>query len=277
METVILLPPAPRPARRVVLAEGYAASYIALGPKSSEYATVFLHGFGGNLLSWQANLTAIAGTRSIAIDLPGHGGSDLPLNLRDISDYAAWLMAVLDALDVKRAHIVAHSLGGWIALETARQHSDRVAGLSLIASAGLHRNLDILRLLKILDVTNPVAQTDAVEWLLSGSSVDLPLVARALLRQMESDVVRRCLQHILDETIVPAFDPSLPALDWSDLDMPMQVLCGAGDAVIAPPHGDGDFNAGGQLYFIPDAGHMVHLQQPEYVNRLLQEFASRLK
>ena len=277
METVVLLPPAPRPARRVVLAEGYAASYIALGPKSSEHATVFLHGFGGNLLSWQANLTAIAGTRSMAIDLPGHGGSDLPLRLRNISDYAAWLMSVLDALDVKRAHIVAHSLGGWIALEAARQHSDRVAGLSLIASAGLHRNLDILRLRKILDVTNPSAQADAVEWLLSGSSVDLSLVAPAFLRQMESDMARCCLQHILDETIVPAFDPSLPTLDWFDLDMPIQVLCGVGDAVIAPPRSDNDYKVRGQLHFVQDAGHMVHLQQPEHVNRLLQEFAASLK
>ena len=62
----------------------------------------------------------------IALDLPGHGGSDKPdkeeaYGVQMVED----VVLLLDHLKIKKAHIVGYSLGGMIALKFIAEHSDR--------------------------------------------------------------------------------------------------------------------------------------------------------
>lgn len=71
--------------------------------------------------------------RVIAPDSLGHGDSDAP---SDPSRYgprrrADQLTAVLDALDIERAHVVGYSMGGWMASALATFHPGRVASLAI--------------------------------------------------------------------------------------------------------------------------------------------------
>jgi pimeloyl-ACP methyl ester carboxylesterase len=63
----------------------------------------------------------------IAYDLLGHGGSPLPPPAPTLADYARQLIALLDALAIPRAHIVGHSMGALVVLETALAFPDRIA------------------------------------------------------------------------------------------------------------------------------------------------------
>ncbi len=70
----------------------------------------------------------------LAPDLPGHGrsgGAPLPT----IAAMADWTAALLDAASVSTAHLIGHSMGSLIALETAARHPARVSALSLIGTA----------------------------------------------------------------------------------------------------------------------------------------------
>jgi pyruvate dehydrogenase E2 component (dihydrolipoamide acetyltransferase) len=249
-------------------------SYLALGNKEAARTVVFIHGFSGNLLSWQYNLTAIAGARVIALDLPGHGGSDLPGAIDSVTSIAEWIKTALDALEVKRGHIVAHSLGGWASLELARHYPERVQGLSLLGSAGLTRKLDVPLLRKLLAEDDAQSLTHAVTWLTGGSSIAMPNFESTLVRQLNVPNARRGLQEVLERVIAPAFDERLPPLDWSDLRAPMQWIWGANDKVLLPP--DMTRCAPSTLTLIKDAGHLLHLQQPAIVNGLLNEFITGL-
>ncbi|MCP4656957.1 MAG: alpha/beta fold hydrolase [bacterium] len=99
---------------------------------------VFVHGLAGRLEHWSAQLTALGPARcGIAIDLPGHGGSDVA----DDGDYsipalAAAIAAVTDGLHLRRLVLVAHSLGATAAIEYAGAHRHRVAGLLLVDPSG---------------------------------------------------------------------------------------------------------------------------------------------
>jgi len=75
------------------------------------------------------------GRKAIAPDLPGYGGSDLasPADL-DVEKQASFVLALLDALSIDRAHIVGHDLGGLVALWLAITAAKRVRSLSIAAS-----------------------------------------------------------------------------------------------------------------------------------------------
>jgi len=94
---------------------------------------VFLHGFSGSALDWQATMDVVAGHGACwALDLPGHGASVG----RPAADYAfegagRAILATLDAHRLERATLVGYSLGGRLALHLALQAPDRWDGVVL--------------------------------------------------------------------------------------------------------------------------------------------------
>ena len=99
---------------------------------------VFIHGFGADLNAWMFTQPALAERhRTIALDLPGHGGSSRDVGAGDVGALAEAVAGALAALGIARAHLVGHSLGGAIALELAAVQPGLVASVTLIASAGL--------------------------------------------------------------------------------------------------------------------------------------------
>lgn len=99
-------------------------------------AVVLLHGFGESLMSWRGVFDRVAARAdAVALDLPGFGLSDKPATGYGNARMAAAVVAAMDALGVRHAVIVGHSMGGAVALTLALEHPDRVAGLVLISPA----------------------------------------------------------------------------------------------------------------------------------------------
>jgi pimeloyl-ACP methyl ester carboxylesterase len=96
---------------------------------------IMLHGLGATKASFLPTVAALAPShRAIAVDLPGFGDSDKPLwAAYDPRFFAKAIGALLDALDLDRAHIVGNSMGGRIALELGIDHADRVDRVVLLA------------------------------------------------------------------------------------------------------------------------------------------------
>src|SRR5579864_3794324 len=99
-------------------------------------AVVLLHGAGFDHTAWALHSRWFAhhGFAVLAPDLPGHGRSKGPA-LRSIAAMADWTIALLDAAGVQGAHLIGHSMGSLIALDTAARHPARVTALSLIGTA----------------------------------------------------------------------------------------------------------------------------------------------
>jgi pimeloyl-ACP methyl ester carboxylesterase len=99
-------------------------------------AVLFLHGAGMDHSVWtlQARYVAHHGGSAIAVDLPGHGKSEGRC-LDSVEAMAAWGWRAIDALGLKRAHLVGHSMGSLIALEMAAGMPDRALGLCLVGFA----------------------------------------------------------------------------------------------------------------------------------------------
>jgi pimeloyl-ACP methyl ester carboxylesterase len=100
-------------------------------------ALLAIHGLGGTKGSFLPTVLEL-GTRFrvIALDLPGFGDSDKPLRARyDAPYFARAVTALLDALELERAHLVGNSLGGRVALELGMSDPARVERLVLLCPA----------------------------------------------------------------------------------------------------------------------------------------------
>jgi pimeloyl-ACP methyl ester carboxylesterase len=118
--------------------QGHEA-FVATGGKDFDRslpAVVFLHGAGFDHTAWALHSRWFAhhGFAVLAPDLPGHGRSEGPA-LRSIGEMAEWTIALFDAAEVQKAHLVGHSMGSLIALDAAARHPGRVSALSLIGTA----------------------------------------------------------------------------------------------------------------------------------------------
>lgn len=82
-------------------------------------AVVLLHGFPDTSRLWRYQMPALvdAGYRAIAPDLRGRGGSDKPPEVADyaLSHIVRDVAAIMDRLDIPRAHIIGHDWGAAVA------------------------------------------------------------------------------------------------------------------------------------------------------------------
>ena len=100
---------------------------------------VLIHGMGSASSAWSLVVPELATQyRVILIDLPGHGHSPLVKGQEmDPHSLAEMVIRELDNHQVSQFHVVGNSLGGWVALDIAAEHSDRVLSVVGVAPAGL--------------------------------------------------------------------------------------------------------------------------------------------
>ncbi len=112
--------------------------YLEGGPADAP-VLLMVHGFGGEKDNWAMIAPYLTGEyRLIAPDQLGFGDNarigDAPY---DIVSQTERLVQFMDALGLARAHVAGNSMGGWIALELALSHPDRVQTLTLVNNAGI--------------------------------------------------------------------------------------------------------------------------------------------
>ncbi|MHB1344163.1 MAG: alpha/beta fold hydrolase [Thermoleophilia bacterium] len=95
---------------------------------------VLVHGLACGHRVWEEQAVLAEEFRLIAYDARGCGASAAPPTGYDYADLSAELLGLLDLLGLERAHLVGHSRGGGVLMETVLQHPERVASLFFIDS-----------------------------------------------------------------------------------------------------------------------------------------------
>ncbi len=108
-------------------------------------AILLLHGWNSSHEQWSLNLRQLSrGFRAIAVDLPGHGDSDIPPDFDfSLEAHVAWLEDFRKAMRLRSFGLAGHSLGGTIAAAYTASHPDRVNALVLIATPASGRGLSL--------------------------------------------------------------------------------------------------------------------------------------
>lgn len=111
-------------------------------------AVLLIHGIGDSSDTFRDLIGPLARDHTvIAPDLLGHGRSDKPRADYSVAAYANAMRDLLSVLDIERATVVGHSLGGGVAMQFAYQYPERCERLVLVSSGGVSREVHpIMRL-----------------------------------------------------------------------------------------------------------------------------------
>ena len=95
-------------------------------------AVVLLHGFLENQTMWKAFIPELSKKyRIITIDLLGHGATECLGYVHTMEDQADIVHHVLHELKIRKAVLIGHSMGGYVALAFAELYPDNVKGIVL--------------------------------------------------------------------------------------------------------------------------------------------------
>lgn len=94
---------------------------------------VLIHGFGFDKRIWLPVELAFDAFEVVALSLPGFGDTpvDTPYSIAQLSEQY-WQS--LSSRQTEKVHLVGHSMGGYVCMEMAAQHPERVASLCLVHS-----------------------------------------------------------------------------------------------------------------------------------------------
>jgi pimeloyl-ACP methyl ester carboxylesterase len=114
--------------------DGVRTLLLQGGPANDEKAIVFVHGNPGFSRDWEDLMERVSAfCRCIAPDMPGFGGSEKPETFDyTVAGYARHLGALLEQLQVRKAHLVLHDFGGPWGLAWALANPQALASLTLI-------------------------------------------------------------------------------------------------------------------------------------------------
>src|ERR1700730_16362322 len=120
---------------------GYRRAFRIAG---SGPVILLIHGIGDNSTTWETVQARLAQRFTvIAVDLLGHGQSDKPRADYSVAAYANGMRDLLSVLDIERATVVGHSLGGGVAMQFAYQFPPLVERLVLIGAGGVTKDVNI--------------------------------------------------------------------------------------------------------------------------------------
>lgn len=128
------------PADHYVNVRGYKTRYWDIG--FSDSVVILIHGFGLSCDIWQGNIEELAKShRVIALDFWGYGKTDATPQKINIKQYPEFIVWFMDALKIKHAKLVGHSLGGLITLRVASNYPEYVEKIMLVGSAGFTKGV----------------------------------------------------------------------------------------------------------------------------------------
>lgn len=270
---------------------------------ASAVPIVMIHGLAASQAFWYAAgapfLTMLG--PCLLYDLRGHGKSEAPLTGYGVSDMEQDLDALLDVRGIERAHLVAHSFGGMIALAHAIRRPERVASLTLVdvrvrpiqtrisipvrrLPPGVEKRLDELG----LDLSSTAHHDDGVGYLRTVARIEVEAgdeaaeLLSALYRHPRLFRTRKSAERWIELTERVSLmadldrDQAFGAADLRRLTLPMLILVGGQSATVPSSHEMARLCPQAILHEIPDVGHFFPMSQPRLFLRPTMRFLRAL-
>ena len=236
---------------------------------------MLLHGFPFDHTLWDQVVSLLSQNITIIMpDLQGFGKSALVNDNLSLRDLAEDVIALMNTLSIDEAVIFGHSMGGYVALEIARQKPEKLLGLGLIAS---HIFGDSQEKREARINTVALIKQNGVENALRGMPAKLS-------DDRESQVYgKKAIREVSDKTAITlmiAMAHRQAAEDiWKGTDCPKCIIAGRDDQFVTVKMSEQMAAASSEIYYsiIPNAGHMPMLEQPKLTAAAMSEFIDSIR
>jgi pimeloyl-ACP methyl ester carboxylesterase len=243
---------------------------------------VLISGLGYNLWQWHKMVPGLAERfQVITFDNRGVGQTDKPAGPYSAAMLAADTAVLLQTLGIKKAHIMGHSMGGFIAQEMALSYPEMVDKLILASTNfGGPRHLPITpeAMAVLSDVTsdpvtrfkNGLAVSTAPGWSANNAAMIEEWLAWRIANPIDPAAYQAQMAIGLSLLTEEAcFEPRLANIEAETL-----ILFGEHDKVVPP--GNADLLAAkipnSTIHLLPNAGHFFPIETPEAANEAITEF-----
>lgn len=249
--------------------------------RKGEKTILLLHGYLESLDVWEDFAKLLAKEyRVVAMDLPGHGISQVMGPVHTMSFLADTVVGVLDELEIDKVTIVGHSMGGYVALQTLRLHPDRLEGLVLLSSTP---NPDSPE--KLLDRDREIAMVEAGHKDLLATTAAKNGFASDNLKRMQDEII------FLEEQVLVTEPEGVVALlrgmkereDSNELlrssSLPQLFILGKKDSYIPLEKAEEMVAAHPQakVVWLENSGHLGYFEEPEACATAIGEFMKNVK
>ncbi len=258
------------------LSGGPRLAYVEQGPREG-MPVLLLHGLSDSHRSFDLVRPLLPGRwRVLAVTMRGHGLSDKPERGYAMADFAADIVAFMDTVGIERAVLVGHSMSTAIALKTAADYPERVAGVTLIGAFAHFR--DTPAMTELHEAVFGFGDTCGGEFALA--------FQESTLANM---IPQRFLDTVVNETLC------MPGYAWRGAVQGLIEFepCGAAQRIHAPTMivwGDKDAYCprsdqhelratlcSSRLFTLPGVGHAVHWERPADIAALLRAFIADIE
>ena len=272
----------PRPVTdHFMTVDGLRVHYIETG---SGPTVVMIHGNAGSVEDFEFGATALLASdyRVVAIDRPGHGGSDRPAGKVTVETQAKLLHRTLSQLGIHEPMLVGHSWGASLALAYAVQYPGEVSAIVLLApaaypDAGGNR---------LLGATSKIPLIGDLSFVVGGWTIGHHMLraglARAFYPQSPSDRYvkladslwlrrKQMKAYVEDET---SLNDSLRKMckRYQEIKIPVVIVTGDKDQIVSPYQNARPLHAAipnSQLIELKDTGHEIPQTNPESIDTAL--------
>ena len=248
----------------------YGSTHINASGPGHGYPLVLLHGAGLTSTVWFANIAELsAHHRVYAVDTiadAGKSAADRLLTKR--VDYANWLREVFDGLNIEKGDLLGHSYGGWLTLNMALAYPERLRKIVLLAPAASFRPLGFITKLTLYlgeFKIHPPARS-----MLQVAAAKGTVLEEAFIHHIEM-VMRYC------RPATSLYPKVYTDEELKQIDHPALLLIGDGEMIYNPQkviqraqRWLPDLTA----EIIPNAGHLLIMDQPEIINARILKFLS---
>jgi pimeloyl-ACP methyl ester carboxylesterase len=261
---------------------------VAYRDEGSGEVLLLIHGMASSSEAWRELIPRLAKNyRVVAPDLLGHGQSTKPRGDYSLGAFAVWLRDLLDELGIARATIVGHSLGGGVAMQFIYQHPDYCERVILISSGGLGPDVGwILRLLSapgaefvlpiiapspVLKVGNKIGSWFTSTGMRAPRASEIWRSYSSFSDAPTRDAFLRTLRSVVDYR-----GQAVSALNRLHVrsELPTLAIWGEDDEIIPVEHGHAAQAArpGSRLEVLPGVGHFAHVEAPNEVAEIIDDF-----
>lgn len=261
-------------------AGGVRTRYLHAGDDSLP-TLVLLHGSGGHAEAYVRNIESHAEHFSTwSIDMLGHGYTDKAGHPLEIPHYVDHLIAVLDAIGARTAHISGESLGGWVASRAAVSHADRVDRLVLNTAGGSQADAEVMKRIVTLSMAaaeNPTWETvqARIKWLMADKSKDYDDIVASRQRVYRQPGFAAAMKDIMALQDWDTRQRNLMSPDdYGAITAPTLVVWTSDDPTADVTEGRriAEMIPGARFEVMAGCGHWPQYEDPKTFNRLHLDF-----
>jgi pimeloyl-ACP methyl ester carboxylesterase len=249
---------------------------------------LLIHGYGDTADGWRRVVPGLLRDhRVVALDMPPFGRSEEPPKGKLLDFYSEFFPTFLDEVELDGATVIAHSLGGAVALRLAIENPERVNRLGLVAPAGLGnappwwwhaltaRALWQGALAIPSPFTTPLVRQGLKSFLSLRLFADPNRLGREIRHLVDMHGTRQDLGKLLaaGHACIDSYTGRLLE-ESAKLEIPLWMLWGRQDGLVPSMHARAFARAhpDAKVHVLDDCGHYPHIELPQRFNSLLRKW-----